>query len=146
MLVGDYDPTLSDARCFPRIVEIYHSLSPTSAASTDSRVKFDTERLKAYIKKLLASTLENEAFPQPKDRDRTKAWCKEIGERVKEQMLEIQPSGMKYVVLTRIDQNAGQGVHANIICHWEDGDTVAQESFSNETLICVCVALAIRTI
>lgn len=63
------------------------SLSPTSAASADSRVKFDTERLKAYIKKLLASTLENEAFPQPKDRDRTKAWCKEIGERVKEQML-----------------------------------------------------------
>ena len=51
------------------------------------RPEFDSETLKAYIKKLLASTLENEAFPQPKDRDRTKAWCKEIGERVKEQML-----------------------------------------------------------
>lgn len=53
------------------------------------RPKFDTETLKAYIKKLLSSTLQNEVFPIPRDRDRTKAWCKEIGERVKERMLGV---------------------------------------------------------
>ncbi|THH05126.1 hypothetical protein EW145_g5028 [Phellinidium pouzarii] len=60
---------------------------PPPSDASSSRPKFDTETLKAYIKKLLSTTLQNEAFPSPRDRDRTKAWCKEIGERVKERMI-----------------------------------------------------------
>ncbi|EJD01046.1 uncharacterized protein FOMMEDRAFT_110552 [Fomitiporia mediterranea MF3/22] len=117
---------------------------PTDAPSP--RPQFDSDTLKTYIKKLLSTTLQNESYPAPRDRDKIKAWCKEIGERVKEQMLEIQPRGFKYIVLTRIDENSGQGLHANLNCHWEEYDTVAQEMFSNDSLICVCVAFAIRTI
>ncbi|TDL29272.1 hypothetical protein BD410DRAFT_12237 [Rickenella mellea] len=119
--------------------------TPRSNASSP-RPKFDSELLKGYIKKLLSSTLQGALWPQPKERDRTKAWCKEIGERVKERMLEIEPRGFKYIVLTRIDENAGQGGQANLVCHWEDSDTVAQEIYSNDSLICVCVAFAIRTV
>lgn len=68
--------------------------SSQSAASVP-RPKFDSpELLKAYMKKLLSSTLQTSAWPEPKERDRVKAWMKEIGERVKERMLEIQPRGL----------------------------------------------------
>lgn len=166
------------------------------------RPSFDTESLQTYIKKLLASTLQGATFPAPRDRDRTKAWCKEIGDRVKERMIGMPANVFfgrmralfayllnihgrhdrnstnrivsdtvsihypwhgieeltlicfsKYIVLTRVDENCGQGgqcvtftscslhIHsklkcfsANLICHWEDCDKVAQELFSNVLL------------
>ncbi|KAI0334743.1 hypothetical protein GY45DRAFT_1317762 [Cubamyces sp. BRFM 1775] len=96
---------------------------------------------------------------------------KEIGERVKERMIEIQPRGFKYIVLTQINENLGQGgryvrshcmhgirltmarrhhsLHpsrADLVCHWEDSDAVAQEVYANDSIICICVAFAVRTI
>jgi len=91
----------------------------------------------------LPTTLQSSPWPDLKDRERVKAWIKEIGERVKERMLEIQPRGFKYVVLTQINENRGQGGRAGIACHWEDNDVVAQEVYYNDSLICVCIALAI---
>ena len=69
--------------------------SPPSSVSPapSPRLKFDGDLLKAYIKKLLSTTLQNSRF-DVKDKDRVKAWIKEIGERVKERMLEIQPRGL----------------------------------------------------
>jgi hypothetical protein len=58
------------------------------------RPQFDSDLLKAYIKKLLTLTLQSATWPDTKDRDRVKGWIKEIGERVKERMLEIQPKGL----------------------------------------------------
>lgn len=58
-------------------------------------------------------------------------------------MLEIQPKGFKYVVITQINENLGQGGRADLACHWGDGDGVVQEVFVNDSLICVCVALVI---
>lgn len=70
--------------------------SPPSSVSPapSPRLKFDDDLLKAYIKKLLSTTLQNSPWFDVKDRDRVKAWIKEIGERVKERMLEIQPRGL----------------------------------------------------
>jgi hypothetical protein len=46
------------------------------------------------MKKLLLSTFQDNIWPDPKDQnDRIRAWNKEIGERVKERMVEIQSSG-----------------------------------------------------
>lgn len=46
------------------------------------------------MKKLLLATFQDNIWPDIKDQnDRVKAWNKEIGERVKERMLEIQPHG-----------------------------------------------------
>ncbi|KAF9008891.1 hypothetical protein BDQ17DRAFT_1199554, partial [Cyathus striatus] len=107
------------------------------------RPKFDTDLLKAYIKMLLSSTFQNNSWPEAKDREKVKAWIREIGERVKERMIEIQPRGYKYVILTQINENLGQGGRADMVCHWEDGDVIAQEMYSNDSLICICIALAI---
>ncbi|KAF8743800.1 hypothetical protein AX14_000216 [Amanita brunnescens Koide BX004] len=68
---------------------------------------------------------------------------KEISERVKERMLEIRPRGFKYVVLTQVNENLGQGGRADMCCHWEEGDCVAEEVFVNDSLICICIALVI---
>ena len=56
--------------------------------------RFDSDQLRGYMKKLLASTLQGMVW-DPKDRDKSKAWCKEIGERVKDRMLG------KFTSLTR---------------------------------------------
>ncbi|KIJ56570.1 hypothetical protein M422DRAFT_149586 [Sphaerobolus stellatus SS14] len=117
-----------------------------SSAASPNRPKFDANLLKAYMKKLLQSTLQNATWPDPKDKDKIKQWCKEIGERVKDRAIEIEPRGFKYMVQTQIYQNLGQGGRADLVCHWEDSDTVAQEIFANDSLICICVTFAIRTV
>ncbi|TFK56082.1 hypothetical protein OE88DRAFT_1731710 [Heliocybe sulcata] len=103
----------------------------SSAASPTPRPTFDSDLLRGYIKKLLQSTLQTATWPEQKDRTKVKDWIKEIGERVKERMIEIQPRGFKYIVLTQINENLGQGGRADMVCHWEDSDTVAQEVFYN---------------
>jgi len=45
------------------------------------------------MKKLLSTNLQTAVWPEPSERDRVKAWIREIGDRVKERMLEIQPRG-----------------------------------------------------
>lgn len=67
--------------------------SPRSMASSP-RPKFDSELLKAYMKKLLYSTLHSSSWPANTERDKVKVWMKEIGERVKDRMREIQPTGL----------------------------------------------------
>ncbi|KAI0751380.1 hypothetical protein C8Q80DRAFT_1218128 [Daedaleopsis nitida] len=117
-----------------------------SAPSPIPRPTFDADLLRAYMKELLQTTLRTAAWPEPRERDKVKAWIKEIGERVKKRMLEIQPRDFKYIVLTQINENAGQGGRADLVCHWEDSDAVAQEVFANDSIICICVAFAVRTI
>ncbi|KAI0773912.1 hypothetical protein C8Q74DRAFT_1200119 [Fomes fomentarius] len=117
-----------------------------SAPSPSPRPTFDADLLKAYMKELLQSTLRTATWPEPREREKVKGWIKEIGERVKKRMLEIQPRDFKYIVLTQINENAGQGGRADLVCHWEDSDAVAQEVFANDSIICICVAFAVRTI
>ncbi|CCM02843.1 uncharacterized protein FIBRA_04955 [Fibroporia radiculosa] len=82
---------------------------PLRSGAPSPRPTFDTDLLRAYMKKLLQTTLQTAAWPEPRDRERVKAWMKEIGERVKERMIEIQPRGFKYIVMTQINENLGQG-------------------------------------
>ncbi|CAE6515572.1 unnamed protein product, partial [Rhizoctonia solani] len=110
---------------------------------TEETTRFDSDQLRGYIKKLLPSTLQGAVWDS-KDRDQSKAWTKEIGERVKARMLEIEPSGFKYVVTTQINENLGQGGRAGLVCHWEDSDACIQEMHTNDSLICICIAFAIR--
>jgi hypothetical protein len=68
--------------------------SPVPRADASSpRPKFDTDLLKAYMKQLLSSTFQGANWPGVKDRDRVKSWIKEVGTRVKERMVDIQPTG-----------------------------------------------------
>ncbi|EGO01848.1 hypothetical protein SERLA73DRAFT_103911 [Serpula lacrymans var. lacrymans S7.3] len=115
----------------------------SEAASPRPRPAFDCELLRAYMKKLLSTTLQHAAWSG--ERDQIKAWMKEIGERVKERMVEIQPNNFKYIVLVQISENLGQGGRAEMVSHWEDSDVCVNELFWNDSLICTCIALAVRT-
>ena len=60
--------------------------TPRSSAPSP-RPTFDTDLLRAYVKKLLQTTLQSSTWPGQRDRERVKGWVKEIGDRVKERML-----------------------------------------------------------
>ncbi|KAI0303149.1 hypothetical protein BC826DRAFT_983641 [Russula brevipes] len=120
--------------------------SPRSGATSPRPNKFDSDQLKTYIKKLLASTLQNVAWAEFREKEKGRALMKEIGDRVKERMLEIEPRGFKYIVLTQVNENVGQGGRADMACHWEDSDAVVQEILVTDSLICICIAFAVRTI
>lgn len=68
---------------------------PLGSEGLPARPSYDTETLKAYIKKLLSTTLQNAVFPNPREKERSKAWCKEIGERVKQKMIGARASFIK---------------------------------------------------
>ncbi|KAG2369976.1 hypothetical protein BDR07DRAFT_1265941 [Suillus spraguei] len=107
------------------------------------RPAFDTEVLRAYVKKLLPATLSHAVWPHI-ERDQVKTWMKEIGERVKERMVEVQPHGFKYMVLVQITENLGQGGRSHMVSHWEDGDVCLNELFFNDSLFCTCTAIVVR--
>lgn len=52
-----------------------------------TRSKFDTEAIKAYMNKLLTTTLSSKSFPPVQQRNKLNEWSKEIGSRVREQMI-----------------------------------------------------------
>lgn len=137
---------MSDKMLSPRVRSpglqspVGNQSSPLSAAPPK---KFDSDQLRGYMKKLLASTLQGMLWDS-KDREKSKEWCKEIGERVKLRMLQIEPNGYKFVVTTQINENLGQGGRAGLVCHWEDSDACIQEMYTNDSLICICIAFAIR--
>ncbi|VDC06912.1 unnamed protein product [Peniophora sp. CBMAI 1063] len=120
--------------------------TPRSEAAPSPRPKFDGEQLKPYIRQLLVSTLQNVTWVEAKDRTNGSRLIKEIGGRVKERMLQIEPRNFKYIVLTQINENVGQGGRADMACHWEDSDAVVQEVYINDSLICICIAFAVRTV
>ncbi|EJT51684.1 hypothetical protein A1Q2_02849 [Trichosporon asahii var. asahii CBS 8904] len=59
-------------------------------------------------------------------------------------MIEIEGKGFKYIVNTTFSENLGQAGRADMSCHWEDTDAAVQEMFSNDTMIVVCLAYAVR--
>lgn len=119
-------------------------ISRSEAASpTPTRPVFDTELLRAYMKKLLQTSLQHAIWTN--DRDQVKSWMKDIKERVKDRMVEMQPSGFKYIVLVQISENLNQGGRADMISHWEDGDVCVHELFYNDSIICTCISLAVRS-
>ncbi|OCF32058.1 hypothetical protein I317_06764 [Kwoniella heveanensis CBS 569] len=67
----------------------------------------------------------------PTDKARMAAYSKEISEKVKQKMVEIEPRGFKYIVTATLSENLGQAGRADMSCHWEDTDVAVQEMFSN---------------
>jgi hypothetical protein len=81
-------------------------LSRSNAASP--RPKFDGGLLKTYMKMLLSTTLQSKAWAEVKDREKLKAITKELGERVKERMVEIQPRGLYVCLLAALESQIDQ--------------------------------------
>ncbi|BEJ04966.1 hypothetical protein CcaverHIS641_0207830 [Cutaneotrichosporon cavernicola] len=106
------------------------------------RLKFNADQLRPY---LLAKTLANAVW-DGNDKPRMSQYSKDICEKVKSRMLEIEPKGFKYIVTTTFTENLGQAGRADMACHWEDTDAACQEIFSNDGIIFVCIAYAVRVI
>ncbi|RSH81837.1 uncharacterized protein EHS24_008032 [Apiotrichum porosum] len=116
------------------------------------RQKFPADQLRPYVRQLLAKTLAGAQWDS-NDRARMGAYSKEICEaewqltvhqRVKHKMLELDPKGYKYIVTSQFSENFGQAGRADMSCHWEDTDCAVQEMYSNDTMIFVCIAYAVR--
>ncbi|GMK54101.1 hypothetical protein CspeluHIS016_0106870 [Cutaneotrichosporon spelunceum] len=105
------------------------------------RIKFNADQLRPYVRTTLAN-----AVWDGNDKARMSQYSKDICEKVKSRMLEIEPKGFKYIVTTTFTENLGQAGRADMACHWEDTDAACQEIFSNDGIIFVCIAYAIRVI
>ncbi|PWN48711.1 hypothetical protein IE53DRAFT_347023 [Violaceomyces palustris] len=120
--------------------EAFLPQSPT----TNQRSKFDPQStLSSTLSHLLDSKLKNQSWDK-NDKEKNRSLSKSIAEAAKATMLEIQPKGFKYVVQTQLQENLGQGGRADLACHWEDTDSVTQEIFANDSLICTVICFAIR--
>jgi len=135
---------MSNILSFTRsLISLHQAFCSSLYLPQPSRSKFDSELLKTYVKKLIATTLQGNVW-DPKNKEEQKAWCKEISERVKERMLDMQPKGFKFIVTTTVTENLGQGGRADMACHWEDTDTVVQEMWMNDSIICICLAFVVQ--
>ncbi|KAK1925199.1 hypothetical protein DB88DRAFT_510235 [Papiliotrema laurentii] len=116
-----------------------------SGASSPPRQRFPDDQLRPYMKTVLAKTLTGAVW-DASDRAKMSGYSKDISDRVKQRMIEMEPKGFKYIVTTTLSENLGQAGRADMSCHWEDTDMAIQEIFSNDSIILVCVAFAVRVI
>ncbi|CAO1613575.1 unnamed protein product [Parajaminaea phylloscopi] len=119
------------------------SVAGDRSTLSSPRPRFNTEQLTRGVRTILqAQFAAVDAWPRDKEQQRqmTRAVC----EQVKHKMLEIEPRGFKYVVQVQLVENLGQGGRADLSCHWEDSDTVIQDMYINDALVCTVSAFAIR--
>jgi len=116
-----------------------------SNASSPARQKFPSDQLRPYMKTLLNKLMVGASWDSG-DKPRMSAYSKELADRIKQRMIEIQPQGFKYIVTATVSENLGQAGRADISCHWEDTDAAVQEMWSNDSIIVVVVAYAVRVI
>ncbi|WWC69136.1 uncharacterized protein I206_103072 [Kwoniella pini CBS 10737] len=119
------------------------SIPSRSGASSPLRQKFPSDNLRPFIKTLLIKTFTNLNWDL-NDKLKMSKYSKEVSEKVKQRMIEIEPRGFKYIVTTTLTENLGQAGRADLACHWEDTDSAIQEMFSNDSIIFTCLAFAIR--
>ncbi|KAL8279998.1 hypothetical protein RQP46_007579 [Phenoliferia psychrophenolica] len=102
---------------------------------------FDGELLRPLIRRAFVR-LAGSSWT--KDAERSKEWAREIGEDVKRRMMEQEPIGYKYLVSCSIAER-GQGGHGHLTTIWDGTQDVAvSETFTNDTLFCSVLAVAVR--
>ena len=78
------------------------SLSPRPNSTVNNNHSpgptFDSDLLRAYVKKLLQAMLDGMVWPNAKEREKTKEWCREAGEKVKRRMLGALIVNCSFVV------------------------------------------------
>ncbi|WOO80931.1 putative protein [Vanrija pseudolonga] len=116
---------------------------PLRSATASPRPKFPADQLRPFIRTLLSKTLVKVSWDS-QDRSRMAFYSKELCERIKQRMIEIEPKGYKFIVTSTFSENLGQAGRADLSCHWEDADCAIQEMYSNDTLMVVIIAYAIR--
>lgn len=67
-----------------------------------------------------------------------------LAEKIKSQMLTLHPRGFKYIITSTLTENNNQAGRGDLVCHWEATDVAVQEMFSNDSIIFVVLAVAVR--
>ncbi|CAG8506350.1 4593_t:CDS:2 [Ambispora leptoticha] len=110
------------------------AIRPSFAKKFNQRVATD------IINKILSDRLKDAIY----DKDQAPGWAHEIAEEIKKKLLELDLNRYKYVVNVTIMENKGEGARMQCQCYWDsDTDNIAQEVFTNESLICVAVAFGV---
>jgi hypothetical protein len=96
------------------------------------------------VKTIIQQTLYERLDQAIYDKDQAPGWAHEIAEEIKKKLLEMELSRYKYIVNVTILENKGAGARMQVNCLWDsDTDNLAQETFSNETIICVVMAFGV---
>lgn len=138
-------PDMASAASSSRLNGALSPPLPRSSASSPPRQKYPEDQLRPYMRSTLAKTLQGARWDSA-DKAKMASYSKEVAERVKARMMEIEPRGWKYVVTCTLSENLGQAGRADMSCHWEETDVAVQEMWSNDTIIFVCVAWALRVV
>ncbi|RIA95325.1 Tctex-1 family-domain-containing protein [Glomus cerebriforme] len=102
--------------------------------------KFRAPPVKTMIQQIVSKKLDQAIY----NKDHAPGWAHEIAEEIKQKLLEMELSRYKYIVNVTIMENKGAGARMQVNCLWDsDTDNLAQETFKNETIICVVMVFGV---
>ncbi|CAO1419033.1 unnamed protein product [Diamesa serratosioi] len=101
---------------------------------------FKSAKVKELIQKTLQETLVNKSY----QKETAPVWIKQISDDINKQLAEQSSQKYKYVVTTVISEKLGQGCRLICRTRWDsESDRQVSESFTNESLFCICTVFAI---
>ncbi|KIR32965.1 hypothetical protein I352_04904 [Cryptococcus deuterogattii MMRL2647] len=114
-----------------------------ASGSTTTKPIFPADQLRTWIRQLLATTLRDVVYDRANP-GRMKDLSRGLSEKIKSQMLTLQPHSFKYIITATLTENKNQAGRGDLVCHWQGTDVAVQEMFSNDSIIFVVLAVAVR--
>lgn len=105
----------------------------TASGSTTTKPIFPADQLRTWIRQLLATTLRDVVYDHAHP-GRMKDLSRGLSEKIKSQMLTLQPHSFKYIITATLTENKNQAGRGDLVCHWQGTDVAVQEMFSNVRL------------
>lgn len=106
----------------------------TASGSTTTKPIFPADQLRTWIRQLLATTLRDVVYDHAHP-GRMKDLSRGLSEKIKSQMLTLQPHSFKYIITATLTENKNQAGRGDLVCHWQGTDVAVQEMFSNVRLL-----------
>ncbi|CAI2162933.1 4356_t:CDS:2 [Funneliformis geosporum] len=102
--------------------------------------KFKAPVAKQIIQNILHQRLNDALY----DKDQAPGWAREISQEIKQKLLELDLNQYKYIVNVTIMENRSAGTRIQCSCAWDrDTDSVAHETFKNDTIVCTIMAFGV---
>ncbi|XAO22848.1 hypothetical protein I312_101623 [Cryptococcus bacillisporus CA1280] len=116
---------------------------PAPANAGGTKPIFPADQLRAWIRQLLATALRDVVYDDANP-GRMKDLSRGLSEKIRAQMLALHPHSFKYIITSTLTENKNQAGRGDLVCHWEATDVAVQEMFSNDSIIFVVLAVAVR--
>ncbi|KAI9006161.1 Tctex-1 family-domain-containing protein [Gaertneriomyces semiglobifer] len=113
-------------------------------ASYSIRPNFKQKFRPALIQKLIHQTLVDRLTGQTYQAETCPQLTRDIADEIKNRLKELDLPRYKYVVNVVIGEMRGEGVRMGCRCFWDaDTDSVAQDTFINDSLFCAAAAFGV---